>query len=229
MSGHIYNCLDEHLYRPQRSWGKVIFSVACVKNSVHRGGQYLGRYPPDWYTPQAGTHPLGRYIPSRAGTPQAGNPPHWAGTPQAGAPPWAGTPPHRQVHPQGRYTPPRQVHPPGRYTPPGKYPLSREQFMLGDTGNNRAVRILLECILVTSVRIPEFFIRPDFLVDGPEFGIIFSPVSCVRLHCCVQLFFKRVKIYMVPVHGRHNCNKFGQAYRTQCTNISIEQILDGRK
>ena len=27
-----------HLYRPQRSWGKVIFSEACVENSVHRGG-----------------------------------------------------------------------------------------------------------------------------------------------------------------------------------------------
>ena len=25
-------------YRPQRSWAKVIFSQACVKNSVHRGG-----------------------------------------------------------------------------------------------------------------------------------------------------------------------------------------------
>ena len=25
-------------YRPQRSWGKVIFSEACVKNSVHGGG-----------------------------------------------------------------------------------------------------------------------------------------------------------------------------------------------
>ena len=25
-------------YRPQRIWGKVIFSEACVKNSVHRGG-----------------------------------------------------------------------------------------------------------------------------------------------------------------------------------------------
>ena len=25
-------------YRPQRSWAKVIFSEACVKNSVHRGG-----------------------------------------------------------------------------------------------------------------------------------------------------------------------------------------------
>ena len=28
----------KHYYRPQRSWGKVIFSEACVKNSVHRGG-----------------------------------------------------------------------------------------------------------------------------------------------------------------------------------------------
>ena len=27
-----------YLYRPQRSWAKVIFSEACVKNSVHRGG-----------------------------------------------------------------------------------------------------------------------------------------------------------------------------------------------
>ena len=25
-------------YRPQRSWAKVIFSEACVKNSVHGGG-----------------------------------------------------------------------------------------------------------------------------------------------------------------------------------------------
>ena len=25
-------------YRPQRSWGKVIFSEACVNNSVHGGG-----------------------------------------------------------------------------------------------------------------------------------------------------------------------------------------------
>ena len=26
-----------HFYRPQRSWGKVIFSEACVNNSVHGG------------------------------------------------------------------------------------------------------------------------------------------------------------------------------------------------
>ena len=29
-------------YRPQRSWDKVIFSEACVKNSVHRGGRREG-------------------------------------------------------------------------------------------------------------------------------------------------------------------------------------------
>ena len=51
----------DNFYRPQRSWGKVIFSEACVKNSVH----------------------------------------------------------------------------------------IQEQCMLGDTGNKRAVRILLECILVS--------------------------------------------------------------------------------
>ena len=27
-----------YIYRPQRSWGKVIFSETCVNNSVHRGG-----------------------------------------------------------------------------------------------------------------------------------------------------------------------------------------------
>ena len=30
--------LKTSFYRPQRIWGKVIFSEACVKNSVHRGG-----------------------------------------------------------------------------------------------------------------------------------------------------------------------------------------------
>ena len=32
-----------HFYRPQRRWGKLIFSEACVKNSVlQRGGLVLG-------------------------------------------------------------------------------------------------------------------------------------------------------------------------------------------
>ena len=82
--------------------GKIIFPVACVKNSVH-GGDVPGQ-----------VHPPGRYTPGqvhlRAGTPL------------------------RQVHP-------RQVHPLGRYTPPGA-------VHAGKYGNKRAVRILLECILL---------------------------------------------------------------------------------
>ena len=37
-------------YRPQRSWGKVIVSEACVKNSVHRGGMR------GWHAWQWGMH-----------------------------------------------------------------------------------------------------------------------------------------------------------------------------
>ena len=100
----VANTLAALLPPANEAWGKVIFSVACVKNSVH------------WEVPGQVLHPLGRYTSPQAGTT---NPPT----------------------PQGRYTP-RQVHPLGRYTPP-------EQCMLGDTGNKRAVRILLECILVS--------------------------------------------------------------------------------
>ena len=69
-------------------------------------------------------------------------------------PPPAGTPPkqvspkdQRQIHPLGRYIAPGQVHPPCRYPilPTGTPPA---QSTLGDTGNKRAVRILLECNLV---------------------------------------------------------------------------------
>ena len=34
--------IGAHIYRQQRSWGKVIFSEACVKNSVHRRGHLRG-------------------------------------------------------------------------------------------------------------------------------------------------------------------------------------------
>ena len=119
-------------------WGKVIFSVACVKDSVHRGiGEYLGRYAP-----------LGRYTPQACTT-------HWAGTPPG------------QVHLPGQ-VPPGQV-----YSPQDRYPP--EQCMLGNTGNKWAVRILLECILVSTdgivcvVRNFAFaFLRPQsFSVNDP--------------------------------------------------------------
>ena len=74
---------------------------------------------------------------------------------------------HGQVHPPGRYTPwnrytpqtrypPGQVHPLGRYTPQVGTPPDQvhpldQVHPPGDTGNKRAVRILLECILVEGV------------------------------------------------------------------------------
>ena len=72
------------------SWGKVIFSEACIKNSVHIGWVSRQKLPP---------------------------PPPGADTPQEQTPPC-----------------------------PDQTPL--ELCMLGDTGNKRVVRILLECILV---------------------------------------------------------------------------------
>ena len=132
-------------YRPQRSWGKVIFSEACVKNSVH-GGVVPGQV----HLPWAGTPP-GRY------------------TTQTGTLP-------RQVHPPGRYTP-WQVHP-HRYTPwsgtlQGRYPPPQAQCMLGDTGNKRAVRILLECNLV-------IYLRCTFLLNSFTFCLQIS-YYCIHI------------------------------------------------
>ena len=117
-----------HNYRPQRSWGKVIFSQASVILSTGGGvGEYLGRYtsrtrytppgpgappPPDQVHPLGpGTPPGTRYTP-----PDQVHPPG-TGTPPSPRP---GTPPGNRYTPlpQTRYTPWNQVHPPQtRYTP----------------------------------------------------------------------------------------------------------------
>ena len=117
-------------YRPQRSWAKVIFSQACVKNSVHRGGGclpqcMLGYPPPD----QA--HP-----PPRPGPPGTRHTP-----PGPGTPPLDQAPPRETRHPPDQAPPWETRHPPGR---PGTPPGSRLQH----TVNERPVRILLECIIV---------------------------------------------------------------------------------
>ena len=99
-------------------WGKVIFSVACVKNPVHRGSTWAGT--PRQVHPRAGTPPWAGTPPSRQvhpPSPQAGTPPGRYTTLQADTPPspQAGTPP-----PLGRYTPPWVGTPPWASTPPGQ-------------------------------------------------------------------------------------------------------------
>ena len=75
-----------NIYRPQRSWAKVIFSQVCVKNSVHRGGGCLSQcmlgYTPPGQTPPGSRHPPGvdpplEQSPPRADTlPPGSRPPH---------------------------------------------------------------------------------------------------------------------------------------------------------
>ena len=105
----------------KRSLGQGnIFAPVC--RSVHRGESTWAGTPLGRYTPWQ-VHP-GRYTPWQIHPPgrYTPSPPPWAGTP----PPPAGTSP-RQVHPR-EGTPPRNA--------------------CWDTVNKRAVRILLECILV---------------------------------------------------------------------------------
>ena len=47
--------LSHSLLPPAKEfWGKVIFSVACAKNSVHRGGPGPGGMPGPWGVPGLG-------------------------------------------------------------------------------------------------------------------------------------------------------------------------------
>ena len=109
-----------------------------------------GTPPSTRYTPQDQLHPPGtRYMPrpgipwTRYTPPDQLHPQDQVHTPRPVTPPRPGTPrpgKHpRPVTPPGPGTPPRT-----RYTPR----TPPEQCMLGDTGNKRAVRILLDCILV---------------------------------------------------------------------------------
>ena len=138
-----------------------------------------GTPPRTRYTHQDQVSPRTRYTPLGPGTPPGpGTPLGTRYTPWDQVPPTPtdlehhprpgtpypqepGTPPRDQVHPLGPGTPPRtrytpwdQVHnpPPGtRYTSPLGPGTPSEQCMLGDMGNKRALRILLECILVCNL------------------------------------------------------------------------------
>ena len=101
----------KHFYRPQRSWGKVMFLQASV--ILLTGGEYLTRYthplpPGTRYPPRTRYTPQTRYIPLGPGTPP--------GTRYT--PPEPGTPPRTRYPPQTKYTPQDQVHPPGPGTLP---------------------------------------------------------------------------------------------------------------
>ena len=139
-------------YRPQRSWGKVMFSQASV--ILLTGGclpQCMLGYTPREQTPPGGHPPQ---IPPQSRPPRSRH--RWEQTPPyrnrhypMGADPPPDTP--RSRHPP-KQTRPRSRHPPRADTPWEQTPPLEQtpspQSMLGDTVNARAVRILLECNLV---------------------------------------------------------------------------------
>ena len=96
-------------YRPQRSWGKVMFLHLSVILFTGEGGVWSpGQTPPGTDTP-LGRHPPGQTLPCPWQTPPLGQTPH----------------PGRQTHtPLSR--PPPGRHPPGRHPPctdtPGRHP-----------------------------------------------------------------------------------------------------------
>ena len=108
----------------------------------------------------------------------ASTPPSLAGTPLwvAGTTLWAGTS-HGRYTPQGG-APPWQVHPP-------------EQCMLGDTGNKRAVRILLECILVLSIEpsLPKFTITDNLRLGSGSSGCFLLGYITINTSAVVYGFF----------------------------------------
>ena len=119
----VLNCSfpTAYFYRPQRSWGKVMFLQVCVI-------LFTGGGVPDQVPPRPGTPPRTRYPPGPGSPPpDQVHPPGTRYTPPGTryTPPDQ-VPPRDQVHPPGPGTPPQdqvpppdQVHPPGPGTPPG--------------------------------------------------------------------------------------------------------------
>ena len=163
-------------YRPQRSWGKVMFY------------RYLTRYtPPDqvppgtWYTPRGprtpprpGTPPRTRYTPWTRYPPGPGTPPGdhvhppWdqvhpprPGTPRDQVhPPWGPrTPPGDQVHPPGPgYTPWTRYPPRTRYTPPGPGTSHLDQVP-PQVNSNFLIQIFFNSNFFFQIFSPEFLLK----------------------------------------------------------------------
>ena len=140
----------------------VILFTGGVSASVHAGIPHLppradtplGADTPWSRHPPRSRHPLEQTPPPRRDPPRADTP--WEQTPPRADTPQEQTPPWSRQNPQSRH-PPRSRHPPGANTPP---PRSR----FWHTVNERPVRILLECILVSDFMFYQIHFFHKYLV-----------------------------------------------------------------
>ena len=122
-----------HFYRPQTKFAKVMFSQVFV---CPWGGMHV--------MPSRHACPLGTHAP-RHTHPQGMHAPLACMSP-------------RHAHPLGHAHPPRHAHLLGTYTPRARMPPPR--WIPRDVLNERAVCILLECILVARLFISIFVVPP---------------------------------------------------------------------
>ena len=128
-----------YIYRPQRSWGKVMVSQECV--ILFTGGVCLSAC---WDTTPPGSRQTPRADPARADTRPG------ADTPWSRCPPEQTSPQSRHPSPRSRHPPgadPQSRHPPGETPPRADTPPAAEQVWR--YSQRAGVRILLECNLVT--------------------------------------------------------------------------------
>ena len=93
----------KYIYRPQRSWGKVMFLQASVilltgGRGVVSASVHAGIHPPEQTPPQEQTcppsrHPPEQTLPPGADNPQEQTPPSWSRCPPQSRPPRADMPP----------------------------------------------------------------------------------------------------------------------------------------
>ena len=166
--GVVYTIRNRHtaltyvIFTARNEVGARLCFYRCVW-FCSQGGGVPDQVPPPRtrYTPLDQVHPPGPGTPPRTRytSPGPGTPPRdQVHPPGPGTSPWDQVHPPDQVPPQTRYTLPDQVHPPDQvHLPPDQVHLPPDQVHptdQGDTVYARAVRILLECILVSYLILP---------------------------------------------------------------------------
>ena len=149
----------------------------------------------------------------------------WDTTPREQAPPRTRPTPPGTRHPPGAGTPrPRSRHPPNQASPTPWDQATPQQSMLGDTVNERAVRILLECNLVS--KSVEHGNSVDYVALHGEFWLhqklskwrrwsdfCFQGICCTEMHATVHILrlvhwnancINMVPSFLKKVHLWHN-------------------------
>ena len=184
--------VSSYFYRPQRSWGKVMFLQVCVilftgGGSTWPGTPYGTRYPPGPGTPHNQVHPPGtRYTPPRTRYTPLG----------------PGTPPGTRYTPQDQVLPPDQLHPlePGTHQihPPDQVHPPPDQVNHPRTPSTRYPPRGTACweIRSTRGRYASYWNAILFISDFPllkssawPMSLIWPQIKFTLNHKCILLLF----------------------------------------